>query len=206
MQQYALYENGASPACADMAYQDRPRIVDLMNAAVLRPLTAIVANVGFGKTHAASTLYDDPDNAVIWLQLTKLDNLAPRLWERLSYGIGQYDKALSEEMLSVGFPESIQSHNYLFRLIAEGITKSKYHRWIIVLDDSQLIEEPKIFDLLDIAINANLSNLSIVLISDGRININLTEFKAKGMLSSITQDDLRLKKEEIAEYYAMRDI
>lgn len=70
MQHHEFYEGGADPSSFDVIMQ-QPRIKELMLEAVKKPLTALVANVGSGKTQAASTLYEISSARIMWLQQEK---------------------------------------------------------------------------------------------------------------------------------------
>jgi len=199
-----LYENSAMPAYTGVV-PDRPRIREMMLEAVKKPITTVMANIGFGKTKAVSTLLESSDNRVIWLQLTRLDNLAPRLWERLCYGIGQYNETLSEEFLAMGFPEDISDYQRFFRRIAERIERAGMP-YVLVLDDFHVIYSPKLLEMIELAAAANIGGLSFVLVSKEDPKINLIELKKKGLLSSVTQDDLRLTKQEIADFYETENL
>lgn len=200
MQHHEFYEGGAEPSSFDVSMQ-RPRIRELMLEAVKKPLTAIVANVGSGKTQAASTLYEASNARIMWLQLTPLDNLASRFWDRFGYAVEPYNKELSEELRALGFPETNASLNRCLMRVSEVIEHSGA-RYILVLDDFHVISNEKLINAFEMVITAKLPRLSIVITSNEKPRINLAALQEKGMLSLITHDDLCMSHTEIIEYYA----
>ena len=204
MKRQTAHIRNALPAFTDII-QDRQRITEVMREAVKKPLTVISAGTGFGKAQAASTLYDMPNGRVIWMQLTKIDNHSPRLWERLCDGIRLHSKSLSAELGSIGFPESLNDYHLIFQTVAETVARSK-HQIIVIFEDIDVIHEPKIIEMIEYTVSLQINGLSIVLISDGRPEFNLAAFDEKGMLSTVNQEVLRLTQEEIADCFELQDI
>lgn len=199
-----LYDRANTPSFIEIN-MNRPGISAMMHKAVERPLTTIIANAGYGKTQAASTLMETSDARIIWLQLTKLDNIATRLWERLAHGIEPYNKTFSGELRVLGFPGTIASVNRFLKLLAESLELSATH-YIVVLDDFQVIHDEHLLSSIELIVSAELQQLSIVIISDTQPRINLSSLYSKGMLSRITGDDLRMTRKEIFQYYDMQGI
>lgn len=182
----------------------RLRIDILIMEAIRKPLTTVIAGAGFGKTQAVSAALESTDENILWLQLSELDNLIPRLWERINIAFKKYNPNLSDGLMSLGYPDSLNTYDQCFRLLAKELSHIK--RYILVLDDFYFIHDQRILNFLEKLIYARIPNLSIILISRTKPNLNLVGMLSKGLLTRITEDDLRFSKEEMNAYYLQQGL
>ena len=195
----------SAPAFSDFM-PERPRVSALIAEAARRPLTAVVAGTGFGKALAVSSLYDTPGERVIWLQLTRLDNHAPRLWERLCDGIARHNQGLGADLKAMGFPETYGDSHLAFRYFEEAVAGAGAPV-AVVFEDIDVIREKSVTDMIGYAASSRIEGLSIVLISDGDPpDLGLPALSEKGLLSSVTRDDLRMTPEEVADCFRRNGI
>ena len=193
-----LYHDGSSPESAAF-YFDRPRIKALIGEAVKRPLTTVAAGAGYGKTQAVSSLSEDPAYDCAWLQLSVLDNHIYRFWERFVYGFSKCSYKLKENLKAMSFPETPAAFDKFLRLFAAGLGRRK--RTVLILDDFHLIYQNAALSFLENLILARIKNFSVILISRRKLDIDSAGLLSKGLLSRITEDDLRFTREEVFGFY-----
>lgn len=177
---------------------DRPHLEKLFEEAVQKPLITVIAGAGYGKTQAVSTLLRDNETATIWLQLSALDNIVSRLWDRLTYAISLSNKKMAEKLALLGFPDSAQSFNSFLELLTLNFSSDK--KFFFVLDDFHLISEKSIITFMDRLVHAQIVNLSLIIISRNELTINTVSLSSKGLLYKITEEDLRFKQDEVVRY------
>lgn len=198
-----LYDGVSLPPDTE-SFLNRPHINNILKEAIQKPLTTVIASAGFGKTQAVSTLLGSTDKNIIWLQLSELDNLISRLWERFAYAFEPHNKNLSKSLISLGYPDSMASFDQFLRLIAKELLFKK--RFVIVLDDFHLIRNKPILNFFEKIIFAHIQNISIVLIARTKPDLSLAGMLSKGLLARITEEDLRFSKDEMVAYYKKQDL
>ena len=195
------------PCSFDNDIPYRPRLRDMLKAAVEKPLTLVMADVGFGKTQAVSSLFDDPSCRVIWVQLTKLDNLVSRLWEQFSRAVENYSKPLSSDLRSLNFPESLADYDRMMNLARAAIEKAgNEKRYILVFDDLHLIKDPHALEFIEFVSNTDFDRVSVVLISNEQLTLDYATHRTADAYTVITHEDLRLTPDEIKQYYLANNI
>lgn len=182
-------------------FLDRPRIENLLEDALQKPLTVVVAGAGYGKTHAITSVLAIADYKYAWLQLFEIDNTAAILWKRLTNAVDVYNPGLAKKMQSLGFPDSPSSFFQLIQLI-EAVLKYSA-RFVLVVDDFHVLRNKKGVDLFEKLISANIPNLSIVLISRETPSVPLARMLSNGLMTLINEDDLRFTKSEMEDYFRM---
>lgn len=138
------------------------------------------------------------------MQLSKLDNYTTRFWESFVSAFTIYDPEQSLFFLNDGFPQSMAMfYNFLHKLTD---AMKGADRFVIVFDDFHMIAEPEIKKFIENLLSIGLKNLSIILISRSKIELNLQGFFAGNKIRRITQDELRFIPEEALGYFSMQDI
>jgi len=199
---YNLYSR-VKPLPERQDHLPRPHIDLLMEEAVTHPLVTVVAGAGYGKTRAVSSFLKAEWENVAWFQFSTLDNLPSRWWEKFVYAIAPMN-VVSEQLLSLGFPETLADFDQFLRIFSGEIAKKK--AFIIVFDDFYLIREKSILSFIENLIAARLPKTCMILISRKFPKLNLTKMLEENALYSIKEEDLRFSRGEIAEYYHMLDV
>ena len=177
----------------------RPAVDRLLKDAFQMPLVTVIAGAGFGKTQAVLAALKEMNCNSAWMQLSELDNHATRFWGRIAYIFKEHNHNLYESLISLGFPESITAFDRFLRLLAEELTQKE--RFIMVFDDFNLIHNKTILNFFELFIDAPIYNLSIVLVSRTKPEFNLTGMMSKGLMTQISEDDLRFSKDEMDAYF-----
>ena len=177
----------------------RPAVEQLLRNAFKKPLTTVTAGAGYGKTQAVLSALETIECRAAWVQLSELDNHAAWFWERLADAFKPWSRDLHDSLISIGYPDSVAIY-YQFLKLLEGELVRK-GPFILVLDDFHLIHNRVILNFIELFISAHIQNVSIVLITRKKPDINLSGMLSKGWLARITEDDLRFSKDETNEYF-----
>jgi LuxR family maltose regulon positive regulatory protein len=202
--QNMFFHNNSSAKPEDRIFLERWRVSALLEQAIQSPLVTVVAGEGYGKTQGVHSFLSGCDLIVVWLQLSERDNLGWRFWENYTNAVSLYSQTAGAALREMGFPETTRQFDRYMTLLKNEIAGPKKH--IVVFDDFHLIHEKPLLRFLERTLAAPMVNRSIVLISRKEPAINTVSFLSKGMLANLDAEDLRFTREEIGDYFKLRDI
>jgi LuxR family maltose regulon positive regulatory protein len=183
---------------------ERPRIHQLLEAAVQKPLVIVVAGTGYGKTQAVCSFLQQYDAMTTWIQLSERDNLSARFWENFTHTIALFDPTLASRLIKFGFPETKRCFDrYLCLPKIEAEPGKKY---IMVFDGFHLIYNQSVLQFIEKSVHILGNNLSTILISRTEPDINTIDLLSEGLISRINEDDLRFSESETRDYLRMQKI
>jgi len=185
-------------------YLYRPHIYNLLEMSIKKPIINVVAGAGFGKTVAVSTFLQDYDAATIWIQLSEFDNLIMQFWSRFVNAISLQNEKFAAKLESLGFPDSFMAYNNFIELVSSEIAPDI--KLFVVFDDLHLITDKIILQFIEKLVYAQIEGLSIILISRVQPDINTVGLLSKGLISNITESDLRFKKNEMINFFEVQGI
>jgi len=186
-------------------YMPRARIERIFDRATRCKLVYVIAGAGYGKTRAVHNYIERHTEAVVrWLQLTESDNVGPRYWESLTHSVAFDNPGLAAKLREFGFPDTLAR----FRQFAEILKTMEHrsHKTYLVLDDFHLIRSKQALVFAERCAHLKISGACVIIISRTEPEINAVSLFAKGMASIITEDELRFKDDEIAEFLKSQDI
>jgi LuxR family maltose regulon positive regulatory protein len=191
------------PPVKNKLFLERPRVDGILEKALERHIITVVAGEGYGKTHAMHSFLQKDRRDVYWLQISERDNITWRYWENYAGEVAIHNPKAAKTIAALGFPESsAQFDRYLTFLRNE----MAHDRYVIVLDDFHLITNPVVISFLTRAMSTPGSKSHIVLISRTESAINSMSFLARGLLSQITEEDLRFTEDETGEYFRLNNL
>ncbi|MDL2214337.1 LuxR C-terminal-related transcriptional regulator [Clostridia bacterium OttesenSCG-928-O13] len=142
----------------------RPRLNNILAAALQKRLAVLQAGAGFGKTRAAASYLPGTDYRAVWHTFTLLDNNPVRFWESLTASFALHRPTLGEKMAALGFPDTSQAFStFLADLTAELYTDER--TVVFVFDDLYLIDSAEVTGFLSDLIAARLENSCILLLA-----------------------------------------
>ncbi|MDR3171890.1 MAG: LuxR C-terminal-related transcriptional regulator [Treponema sp.] len=184
-----------------MRYLERPRIDHLLGKAVQSPFITVVAGTGYGKTQAVSSFLQKNEVMTIWLQLSEWDNLGWRFWENFTRALSLYNPGIAARFLELGFPDTERQFDRYLDVASEAIKPNM--KYVFVFDDFHCIREKSILRFLEWSIRIPYTMISIIIISRTEPALNTIPFLSKGLLVSITEDELRFTQDEMIEYFQL---
>jgi len=180
----------------------RPRLIELLNAGLKRPLTLISAPAGYGKT----TLMSDWRNGfgsgypLAWLSLDSEDNDLARFFSYVSAALKTLDLKLPQGLVSQLHSPQMASVEELITLLVNGV--NAYPKdFALILDDYHVITEPAIHKALAYLLNHPLLNMHLVLMTRSDPPLPLARLRARGQMVEIRADDLRFSIEETTAFF-----
>ena len=193
-------------AFGNQVYLDRPRVNDLLEQAVQKPVVCVTAGAGYGKTSAVYKFSKMCNADTIWIQLSARDNMRERFWENFLYVISIINREAAAAFHEIGFPASEQQFQYFLSLCREAAVPNK--KYLLVYDDAHLIAEKSVLDFLKRFIAVMLPNTCFVLISrtECALDLDIENLDSKKILATITEDDLRFRYDEMLAYFKLADV
>lgn len=174
----------------------RARLNNLLSTAIKGTLVTVIAGTGYGKTQAVSMFLRHNCYKVSWMQLSELDNLPIRFWEKFLYASPLNRESIEEHLEQ--FPESLMEFSQFLEVFNKSVQTKE--RQIFVFDDFHLIYNETVISFFNNLVNAKIKNLCILLIS--RTNIRFANIFNYSLLES----DLRFTFTETKEYFKMMAI
>ncbi|MDR2102273.1 MAG: LuxR C-terminal-related transcriptional regulator, partial [Treponema sp.] len=108
------------------------------------------------------------------------------------------------ELVDLGFPGTKrQFDRYLLVPQQEVFPHLKY---IFVYDDFHLLKNETILNFLQRSVTSSFPNITSILISRNEPAINTVGLLSKGLLTRITEDELRFSQEEMAAFFRLQGI
>jgi len=182
----------------------RQRITNLLSESLKYPTVTVTAGAGYGKTQEVSAFLSETNVPFIWMSLSKLDNLTARFWESFIYAVSVLNPKLASSFYSSDFPNSAaQFHDFLHKF-ANIITY--LNNLVLIFDDFHFIHESSIIQFIENLLNAQLKNMSVLLISRKQPELIFQGLHTGGLIFQITEDDLRFTKKEAADYFKTKKI
>ncbi|MGL6199265.1 MAG: LuxR C-terminal-related transcriptional regulator [Lachnospiraceae bacterium] len=179
----------------------RKNINQILSADNTPQFVAFTASAGYGKSTAASAYLSAVNAKVIWVALTPLDNFFPHLWENIINSAQGVCPNLANELTTLGFPLDLAG---MYQLINQlGRLNKQKHKYILVLDDYHIITENRIKSFFKDITNADISNLSIYVLSRETVDF-LEDQKANTLY--MTEKELAFSPEETQEYFSIMNI
>lgn len=178
-------------------FVSRPRLTDVLNQGLSRPLTLICAPAGYGKTILASAFLKTCPLPSVWLSLDESDN---DLRVFLDYLLAAIDSVFPEsvsrtQLMAMGASLPVVS------VIADSLINELNElgsEFILALDDEHEISDPDIYRLLGALLQYPLKGLHVMLLSRREPKLALGSLRARGQITEIRSQDLSFSVEEAA--------
>ncbi|MDR0519687.1 MAG: LuxR C-terminal-related transcriptional regulator [Clostridiales Family XIII bacterium] len=186
------------------AYFDRPRMRNILEAAVLKPVVTVCAGAGFGKTRSLYTFLKDCKERASWIQLSDKDNEESQFWEHYVSAVAETDTDFAKWLAETGFPnDSRQFAAYC----AELRSKFQPHaERILALDDFHLLHNPAVLNFWEKTILSLPPAFTFIIISRREPEINLAGLIANDLVAAIDEKALCFTELELANYLKKRGV
>jgi LuxR family maltose regulon positive regulatory protein len=199
-----LFHSNVPFAHGNQVYLERSQIDRLLEKAVESPLVTVVAGAGYGKTHSVYSFLRKHQALTTWMQFSERDNIGERFWENFIATVGVVSPESAARLALTSFPETErQFERYMTVPVEENVSDKKY---IFVYDDFHLLQNPAVLKFLERSVTSFFPNITSILISRSDLPINLMNSLSKGLLASLTEDELRFSREEMDTYFHIQDI
>jgi LuxR family transcriptional regulator, maltose regulon positive regulatory protein len=180
----------------------RPRLMQLMNAAIQGPLTLLIAPAGWGKTTLLHTWHADAEHGawpLSWVSLDAGDNDPSRFWAYVITALNTLHPEVGGTpltLLNASPPPPIEA---VLTSLLNALTYLSTQT-VLVLDDYHLIEAQLIHDALAYFVEHLPANVHLVIASRSDPLLPLARLRARGALSELRALDLRFSVEETTAF------
>jgi len=177
----------------------RPRLTARINEGVKGHLTLLSAPAGFGKTQLLAEWAAEGTHAIAWLTLSAEDNDYVRFFRYLSSAFQEVEPRLTDAILDY-LQTAEQSRLEMAILLINEISTIPMD-FVLVLDEYHVLEDSSIIASLNFILKNLPPNLHLVVASRSEPSLDLALLRARGQVTDIGADDLRLTHEEIEQFF-----
>lgn len=180
-------------------YISRPRLLELLNAGLAKPVTLVSAPPGYGKTSLLTEWLSACPLPTAWLALDTDDNNLPLFASYLVAAIRFiFPEALPASTDLVNSPLPFQPAALATILCNE--LADLPGEFVLVLDDLHLIQDSRIYDLLERVIRAAPPTLHLVLSTRTDAPLPFSQLRARGELCEVRARHLRFTLQESSAF------
>ena len=191
--------NFSGPVLATQ-YLPRPRLKKILDQATRFKLVYVIAGVGYGKTQAVRSYFEDKKDAtMLWMQITESDNIVSRFWEDFTHVVSPDNSELLGKLREFGFPETLDRFKKFVELIRETDIYSS--KTFFVLDDFHLLVSKEVLLFVEHFVHLHPPDMCVLILSRKEPEINAVSLFAKGNGSELTEDELRFTAEETSALF-----
>jgi LuxR family maltose regulon positive regulatory protein len=187
-------------------YLERPRLKQLLAAAMKSRVVTVIAGAGYGKTSEVYSFLRDYESTTMWIQLSERDNQCSRLWENFVRTVSLFNERLAGRLSEMGFPDTDDQFAKYLSISKDEVAFSEKN--VIVYDDFHLLRERPVLRFFERVLlsPSPFPNMTCFLISRNEPDINIVSLISKGLVFNVGEDDLRLTESEMAQYFQLFNI
>jgi LuxR family maltose regulon positive regulatory protein len=176
----------------------RPRLTARINAGARGPLTLLSAPAGFGKPQLLAEWAAESASSIAWLTLSPEDNDYVRFFRYLSSAFQEVEPRLSQAILDYLQTAETSRLEMAVLLINEVSAIPKH--LVLVVDEYHVLEYSSIIADFNFLLNNLPPNLHLVIASRSEQSLDVAMLRARGQVTEIGADELRLTHEEIVQF------
>ncbi|MDR1108865.1 MAG: LuxR C-terminal-related transcriptional regulator [Spirochaetaceae bacterium] len=188
-------------AADNQPYLKRPRLEGLLKQAIRHPLVVVTAGAGYGKTQTVYSFVRKQNAQVAWMQFSEQDNYPWRFWESFIHAAAFNDDDVLYNLAHTGFPETKRQFDRYIVIPEQAVNPER--NYIFVYDDFHLIQDKRILRFMKQSVTSPFPNITSIIISRTEPDLDLKAQEDQGLVSRITEADLRFSAEELSDYYKM---
>jgi LuxR family maltose regulon positive regulatory protein len=185
-------------------YLERPRIDKLLETAVQSPIVEVIAGAGYGKTHAVYSFLRGRGDPTAWIQLSERDNIADRFWEKFVQAVTFMGDDSIKGLRNVDFPDTDQKFDRYLAFPQNAVVPGKKH--IFVYDDFHLLYDKSVLRFMEKSLTSPFPTITSIIISRNEPKVNFLSFMSKGLLTRVSEENLRFTREEMIAYFKLLNI
>ncbi|MBW1790505.1 MAG: AAA family ATPase, partial [Deltaproteobacteria bacterium] len=177
----------------------RRRLLDRLDEHLQRPLTLISAPAGYGKTTLASCWLETSDDLSAWVTLDEGDNDLRLFLSYFLTAIQTIFPNMGRQTLAMVNVAMIAPVKAIVGSLINEIDRIE-QPFILVLDDSHLIKDESVLEVLNQLLRHPPQSMHLVLIGRRDPPLPISSLRAKGLLTEIRTQDLRFSEMETATF------
>ncbi|MBN1438218.1 MAG: hypothetical protein JW929_02320 [Anaerolineales bacterium] len=179
----------------------RPQLVARLKAGWEegRRVSLVSAPAGFGKTTCILEWLEKLNAPAVWLSLDSADDDPGRFFSYFVAALQGVDENIGREIEGVLQAGQLPPEEILVTTLGNDVLEIE-GRFLIVLDDFQVIQDPLILRVLEKLIAGPLDPLHLVILTREDPSLPLARLRAGGRLTEIRAADLRFDSAETASF------
>jgi LuxR family maltose regulon positive regulatory protein len=180
----------------------RPRLLELLDRAVERPITLISAGPGSGKTVLANQWARSQARGVIWVSLDPEDDREERFWPLVQYALQQHNGHVSTTFAADTVRSMVERAMDELANAATG----RDEPLVLVLDDVHVLSDADVIRTLDAVLRHPPPQLHVIMTALSDPVIPLHRYRIQGNLSEIRAAELAMSMSEVEQLLAVHEI
>lgn len=166
-----------------------------------RPLTALVAPPGFGKTTALRLWASERQRPLAWVSLDADDNDSLQFWTYVLTALNMAHPGIADTALALLHAPHHPSLTVALRTLLNAIVALPQEQDVVlILDDYHLIAEPAIHESLALLLEHPPMQLHLYLATRGEPPLPLARLRAYDQVNELRADDLRFRPHEVSAF------
>ncbi len=175
----------------------RPRLLAILSNALSRGFTLVSAPAGYGKTTLVSSWLRQTGMPSAWLSLEESDNDPVRFLQYLLTGLQQVVPTVRTDLLDLVEGVQPASLQALVNILISEIVRCE-RRFVLVLDDFHLIQDPSILDVVTSLVDhLPTQHMHFVIITRMDPPLPLSRLRVRNQMVEIRADQLRFTPDEV---------
>lgn len=165
-----------------------------------RLLTLVSAPAGFGKSICVSEWVRQLDLPVAWLSLDAADDDPARFFAYFVAALQKVNQSIGQEIEGILESGQIPPVESMRTILLNDIARLE-QRFVLVLDDFQILQERSIISLLGMLAGSLPPQLHLVLITREDPLLPLARLRANNQMTEIRAEDLRFTSSEVGTFF-----
>jgi len=181
------------------SFVPRPRLLDMLDEALVRGLILVCAPAGFGKTALLADWIRRGGRPVAWLSLDAGDSDPARFWRHVVAALDRARPGIAERVTALlGPPAPPSFEGLVTALINELAVQPADGEVLLVLDDYHLIDSAPVHASLTFLLEHLPPGVHLVLAGRADPPLALARLRARRQLAELRAADLRFTADEAA--------
>jgi LuxR family maltose regulon positive regulatory protein len=180
----------------------RPRLIELLNMSLERPLTLVSAPAGFGKTTLLSTWVQSlspEQRRIAWLSLDEGDNEPVLFWMYVLTALDNQHPGLCTQLVTYLQTQQAPPLRSVLQMLINRLAEQPEHL-LLILDDYHLVTEQAIHTSLTYLVEHLPPQLHLILATRADPPLPLSLLRARGHLLEVRTDELRCSPDEVMAF------
>lgn len=175
----------------------RPRLTELLDTSILRPLTLVSAPAGSGKTTLLAEWASMTAVPVAWVSLEAADNDPACFLAYFQASLARLEEKNNLATDLVSWPASEQDYERVLTHILNDLTCRLQQDVVVILDDAHLLTSEAVHGALQFLLDHLPTRLHLIIGTRVDPPLPLARWRVRGQLSEVRTEELRFVPFEI---------